>query len=153
MSRSTSIACATANQHATDAALEISRAGGSAVDCAIAAHAVICVTMPYAAGLGGDLMMLVDDGNRASAVTGSGRSALAPNQSSDAGASVTVPGLVSGWAIAHESWGRLDPANILEPAIRLARDGFRVDDALDSAVASQRTRLEAHGAAKWALLG
>ncbi len=153
MSRSTSIACATANQLATGAALEISRAGGSAVDSAMAAHAVICVTMPYAAGLGGDLMMLVDDGNRASAVTGSGRSALVPNQSSDAGASVTVPGLVSGWDIAHESWGRLDPANILEPAIRLARDGFRVDDALAGAVASQRPRLESHGAAEWALLG
>ncbi|MUH53149.1 MAG: gamma-glutamyltransferase [Actinobacteria bacterium] len=152
MSRSISIACATANQFATDAALEVRIAGGSSVDCAIAAQAVICVTMPHASGLGGDLMMLVGDTNRTAAVTGAGRSAIVPNESTGAGASVTVPGLASGWDVAHASWGRLEPLQILEPARRLARGGFRVDNALASAVANQRTRLEANGAAEWSLL-
>jgi len=152
--RNETIACSTAHRLATQAAIGISRAGGTAVDSAIAAHAVICVTMPQAAGLGGDLMMIVaPQDDAALAVTGSGRSANVANTAISVGRSVTVPGMVSGWHSAHERWGLLDRQNILQPAIDLARNGVSVDADLASAVNGQRRRFEALGDTGWSLLG
>ena len=151
--RKETIACSTAHRFATQAAIDISRAGGSAVDAAIAAQAVICVTMPQAAGLGGDLMMIVSSSDdEVLAVTGSGRSAVVANPTNSVGRSITVPGLVSGWQIAHERWGRLDRELILRPAIDFARNGFVIDADLASAVRGQRSRFDNLGGTRWSLV-
>ncbi|TQK17635.1 gamma-glutamyltransferase 2 [Microbacterium sp. SLBN-154] len=129
------------------------RSGGSAVDAAIAAQAVICVVLPDAAGLGGDLLALVSRPGQVTAVNGVGRSpAQAPARwSSDGGGSVTVPGLVDGWLTLHRHGGRLPLVDILSPARRLAE---QTPLPVGTAEAAQRhrPRLERFGGAGWALL-
>ena len=137
------------------AGVEMLRLGGNAVDAALAAQAVICVLLPQAASLGGDLLALVrqPDGSTV-AVNGTGASAAAavPGDWRSGGGSVTTPGLVAGWAVLHGSFGRLPLADVLTPATALARNGVIVDEALAESVAEQRQRLLAGGAESWELL-
>lgn len=149
-------AVAAAHALATAAGLEILGSGGSAVDAALAAQAVICVAMPQAAGLGGDVLMLVRTAS--DGVVAVGGTGLSPTHVPDGGfvstggGAVTVPGLVDGWVTAHSRWGRLDLAVVLGPAIELARTGLPLSADLHSAVEAQRVRLLAGGADAWALL-
>jgi len=140
---------------AADAAQDVMRDGGNAVDAAISAQAVIAVVMPEAAGIGGDLLALVREPSGAVvAINGTGRSAReAPSAwTLDGGASVTVPGLPDAWTALHSRWGNLPLARLLAPAIRLAHEGFVVDEALRHAVTSQRDRLTRYGGKNWSLL-
>jgi gamma-glutamyltranspeptidase/glutathione hydrolase len=122
---------------ATAAGLGILRAGGHAVDAAIATNAVLAVVMPSGCGLGGDAFWLIWDAaaSRQLALNGSGR---APS-GADAAAlraqglrampirgplTVTVPGAVRSWGDAHARFGRLSRDAILAPAIELAAGGF-----------------------------
>lgn len=128
---------ATAHPLATQAAVEILRAGGSAVDAAIAANAVLGLVEPTGNGIGGDLFALLWD-PKARRVVGLDASGFAPLKLDVAalrrrhGAaidplgldSVTIPGAVAGWAALHERYGRLPLATVLAPAVRLAREGF-----------------------------
>ena len=147
-------AVATAHPLATDAAVVVLDQGGSATDAAIAAQAVICVVMPQAAGIGGDVLALVHDGARVSAVNGTGRSAWAAGMQplSTGGASVTVPGLVDGWLTLHARWGRLPLPQVLTAAVGLAVHGVRVEQDLVGAVDQQRARLRQGGASDWPLM-
>src|SRR6202158_4598790 len=105
---------------ATAAGLAILRAGGSAVDAAIATNAVLAVVMPQGCGIGGDAFWLIWDAaaGRQTALNGSGRAPAA----ADAGAwrregvttmplvgprSITTPGAVRSWGAAHARHGRL----------------------------------------------
>lgn len=153
-SRAPGGAVATAHPAATRAALQVLALGGSASDAAIAAQAVICVVMPQAAGLGGDMLALVRDEQGVASVNGSGCSParMTAPPHTDGGTSVTVPGLVDGWAQLHRRWGRLPLEAVLEPAVALARGGVGADPSLLAAVAQQRPRLEAGGASAWPLL-
>ena len=148
-------AASTGHPLATSAALRTLDRGGSAVDAAIAAQAVICTVMPQAAGLGGDVLALVHRAGRVTAVNGTGCSPRrAPTAyTTDGGASVTAPGIVDGWLTAHRAFGRLSLAEILQPAVRLADKGYAVDDQLARAVADQRTRISQYGCGAWELLG
>jgi gamma-glutamyltranspeptidase len=122
---------------ATEAGLGVLRAGGSAVDAAIATNAVLGVVMPFGCGIGGDAFWLVWEAasGRQHALNGSGRAPA----SADAGRlraqglttiplrgplAVTVPGAVRSWADAHRRFGRVSPAEILAPAIEFASGGF-----------------------------
>lgn len=122
---------------ASSAGLDCLRAGGSAVDAAIAANAVLSVTAPHLCGLGGDLLALVHDGPGApAALNASGRA----GSGADPGGlraegwdrmpyrgdirSVPVPGCVDGWLALHERFGRLDLDRVLAAAIAYAEDGF-----------------------------
>ena len=128
-------------------------AGGSAVDAAIAAQAVLCVVAPDACGLGGDMFALVGDRTKTLAITGAGAAPLGMQQVSDDGPNaITVPGICGGWDAMHARWGRLPMAEVLAPAIRLAECGAAVSPTLARAASAQRPRLERHGAADWALL-
>lgn len=134
---------------ATSAGLAILRAGGSAVDAAIATNAALGVVVPNHCGLGGDAFWLIWDAasGRQLAINGSGRApagadALAlraagittmPIRGAHA---ITVPGAVRSWSDAHRRFGRLSPAAILGPAIELASDGFPAWDAFIAAVES-----------------
>jgi gamma-glutamyltranspeptidase len=132
---------------ATAAGLHVLRAGGSAVDAAIATNAVLGVVMPSGCGIGGDAFWLIWDAaeRRQTAINGSGRAAAA----ADAAAlrsqgmraipkrgplSITVPGAVRSWADAHARHGRLSRAAILAPAIELASGGFPAWDGFIAAV-------------------
>lgn len=147
-------AVAAAHPLARDAALETLARGGSAVDATIAAHAVIAVVMPHAAGLGGDMIALVRPGRGdVQAINGTGLSPqIAPETwRTDGGSSVTVPGLVAGWVTAHERWGRLRLSEVLAESIRIAHTGYRVDAGLAHAFETQRSRLRRYGGDRWSL--
>lgn len=147
-------AVATAHPRATEAALSILADGGSAVDAAICAQAVIAVVLPQAAGLGGDMLGLVrTPSGIVHAINGTG---LSPRQApsewtADGGGSVTVPGAVDAWSAAHGQWGRLPLRHILAPAIEAARS-HRVDASVVAAAEEQRARLITYGAERWTLL-
>jgi gamma-glutamyltranspeptidase len=134
---------------ASGAGVSILRAGGSAVDAAIATNAVLGVVAPSSCGLGGDAFWLIWDAanDQQLALNGSGRAPAA----ADPGAlrlagnasvplrgpqSITVPGAVRSWADAHRRFGRLSAGEILAPAIELARDGFPAWDGFIDAVES-----------------
>ena len=127
---------------ATQAGLEMLRAGGHAVDAAIAANAVLGVVMPSACGLGGDAFWLIWDAaggpggmGQQLALNGSGRSpsgadaATLRREGHDTmpvrgPRSVTIPGAVRSWGDAHRRFGRLPVSAVLAPAIELADRGF-----------------------------
>jgi gamma-glutamyltranspeptidase/glutathione hydrolase len=147
-------AVSTGHRLATEAALGVLADGGSAIDAMICAQAVICVVMPQAAGLGGDMLMLVQDSNsEILAINGTGKSAAEYSPPSlGSGASVTVPGIAAGWAAAMSLSNALPLERILAPALDLATNGYEVDSSLIEARDSQRPRLETNGAKGWSLL-
>ncbi len=148
-------AAATAHPLATEAAVAALSDGGSAVDAAVCAQAVLCVTSPHACGVGGDVLALVHEpGGRVRAVNGTGRSAAGADDRlhTQGGASVTVPGIVDGWWQLHERWGRLPWRRVLAPALDLAAGGTVVDDDLARSAETHRARLERGGGAGWSLL-
>ena len=132
-------AAATSQPLATQAALDILRRGGSALDAAIAANAVLGLVEPTGSGLGGDLFALVWDPaeKKLLAYNGSGRSPAGLSLE-EARARVgkngylprfgavaaSVPGCVDGWFALHSRFGRLPMAELLAPAIGYARGGF-----------------------------
>lgn len=147
-------AVSAAHPRAVAAALDVLAADGSAADAAIAAQAVIAVVMPEAAGVGGDMLALVRDGDRVLAVNGTGATAAANGEAAaSGGASVTVPGAVGGWLEVHRRFGRIGLDAVLAASVGLARDGAPLDASVVSAVHSQRRRLLDGGAADWSLLG
>ena len=134
---------ATSQPLATGAAVRILQEGGTAVDGAIAANAVLCLVEPTGCGLGGDLFALVWEGKagRLHGLNGSGRSPrsltaaklreLCPGGIPPRGPlPVTVPGCVAGWCALHERFGRLPLKEVLAPAIEYAREGFPVTEVI-----------------------
>jgi gamma-glutamyltranspeptidase / glutathione hydrolase len=120
-------------------AIEVLRAGGNAVDAAVAACAVLAVVEPQSTGLGGDCFCLYAPPGDAKvvAVNGSGRSAGAASLDAIRGAGpippddisphgVTIPGAVSGWQALLDAHGTKGFDELLLPAIRCAEDGFPV---------------------------
>jgi gamma-glutamyltranspeptidase/glutathione hydrolase len=130
---------ATSQRFATEAGVSLLRQGGNAADAAVAAAAALNLTEPMSTGLGGDMFALYfDAGTRAvTAINGSGRAPAAlsidllrkegldPVPAHHAH-TVTVPGACAGWCDLIARHGSLPLARILEPAIRLAEEGFAV---------------------------
>lgn len=121
---------------ASEAGLATLRAGGTAVDAAIATNAALSVVASYMCGLGGDAFWLIWDGTTLHALNGSGRSArtATPERARGAGLSampvrgpwtVTVPGAIRSWGDAHGRFGRRPWNSLFDPAIELA-GGFPV---------------------------
>lgn len=141
----------TANPHASEAARTILRAGGSAVDASIAAQLVLTLVEPQSSGIGGGLFMLVSDPKAGMRVfdgreTAPGSVSPGMFQGSDGlvrpfdevaigGQPVGVPGAIAALALAHQRYGRLPWADLFEPAIRLADEGFIVSPLLAIAIA------------------
>ncbi|TWT65174.1 putative gamma-glutamyltransferase YwrD [Posidoniimonas polymericola] len=132
---------ATSQPLASLAAIDILRAGGNAVDAAIAANAVQCVTEPTSCGLGGDLFAIVWDSKtqKLHGLNASGRSpqALSIEEFQRLGHEtipphgvlpITVPGCVDGWFTLHKRFGKLPIEQVLAPAINHARDGYAVTE-------------------------
>ena len=130
---------ATSQPLATQIGLDILKAGGSAVDAAIAANAALGLMEPTGCGIGGDLFAIVWDAE-AGELTGlnaSGRSpqSLTLQHFRDLGLesipylgplTVSVPGAVDGWYELHGRYGRLPMAELLQPSIDYAEEGFPV---------------------------
>jgi gamma-glutamyltranspeptidase/glutathione hydrolase len=126
---------------ASQAGVDLLRAGGSAVDAAIAASAALSVIYPHMTGIGGDAFWLIHDARTHAVryIDGGGRATQAgtigafgrrglsevPYRGPLPG-TLTVPGAVASWAEAHAACGRLPLARCLESAIGYARDGFPV---------------------------
>ncbi|HET7677293.1 MAG TPA: gamma-glutamyltransferase family protein [Candidatus Limnocylindrales bacterium] len=116
---------------ATQAGLAMLRAGGNAVDAAIATNAALAVVSAHSCGLGGDAFWLIWDGGRLHGLNGSGRSGAGATIEAARSAgleeiplrgpwTVTVPGAVRSWGDAHSRFGRLPWADLFRPAIELA---------------------------------
>jgi gamma-glutamyltranspeptidase/glutathione hydrolase len=141
------MAC-TSQPLATQVALDMLKAGGSAVDAAIAANAMLGLVEPMSCGVGGDLFAIVWDARsaRLHGLNASGRSPraltlamLRTNQVAGrpiekiperGPLSVSVPGCVDGWFELHGKFGRLPMRDALAPAIRYAREGFPVSEVI-----------------------
>lgn len=132
---------ATSQPLVTQVALDVLKAGGNAVDAAIAANAVQGLMEPVGNGIGGDLFAIVWDAET-QALYGLNASGRSPQDLSlqwflDQGyrsipsygpLPVSVPGCVDGWFALHERFGSRAMAELLDPAIRYAREGFPVTE-------------------------
>lgn len=154
-------AAATVDRHATAAAITVLELGGNTVDAAVAAAAVINVTNPFSAGIGGGGFMLVYLADEDRVVTLDAREmappAATPEMFLDAsgeeipfypervssGLAVGVPGTLAGWDEALRRYGTLELATALQPAIRLAEEGFVVNETFASQVADNAERFAA----------
>lgn len=147
---------------ASEAGHRILKQGGNAADAAVAVAAALNVTEPCSTGIGGDMFWLHYDAQtrEVRALNGSGRSPqhttleqlrkhLKWDGSGDLGIpqtsalSITVPGAPAGWVDTIEKLGsgKLSLAQILEPAIQLARDGFPVSEVVAYKVMSNFVKL------------
>ncbi len=158
-------AAATAHPLATQTAIDVLRNGGTAIDAAIAANAMLGLVEPTGNGIGGDIFVIVWDPRtqRLYGYNGSGRTprgmSLAemrrearrrgnPNAVPSFGAaSVSVPGTVDGWFALHERFGRTPMTDLLAPTIRYAREGAPIPQTIAMYWANNRRRLEAEFAA------
>ena len=134
------------------------RAGGSAVDAAVAADAVMGVVEPTATGVGGDVMAVVATATGVAVLNGSGRSARRTDPASVpdnghgfvpsvGGCAVTVPGAVAGWEALHRRFGRLSWPSLFEAAISAATNGAEVGATGSRLWHGARGRLDAAGEA------
>ncbi|HVS17639.1 MAG TPA: gamma-glutamyltransferase, partial [Planctomycetota bacterium] len=136
---------ATSHPLASQIAIDVLQAGGSAVDAAIAANAALGLMEPVGNGIGGDLFAIVWDPatERLWGLNASGRSARGLDLAGMRARlgertkippmgplAVTVPGCVDGWAELHARFGKLEFAELLAPAIRYAREGFPVSQVI-----------------------
>ncbi len=132
---------ATSQPLVTQIALDVLKAGGNAVDAAIAANAAQGLMEPVGNGIGGDLFAIVWDAESQAlyGLNASGRSprSLSLQWFADQGYEtipsygplpVSVPGCVDGWFELHARFGSRPMAELLDPAIRYAREGFPVTE-------------------------
>jgi gamma-glutamyltranspeptidase/glutathione hydrolase len=153
------MAC-TSQPLATQVAIDVLKAGGNAMDAAIAACAAQCVIEPESTGIGGDCFCLYSPGGEARtpgdiiAYNGSGRAPAAASVewfrqrgiSKIAGTSVhsvIVPGAIDAWARLSADHGRKSLSELLQPAIRFARDGYPVHSRVHADFASKTAKLAA----------
>jgi gamma-glutamyltranspeptidase/glutathione hydrolase len=115
----------------------ILKAGGNAIDAAVATSLAVGVAEPYGSGLGGKLMLLYSEAKSGKTYAVDGMDAAGsvnvadylkrPEEDRAYGyGSVCVPGLAAALWMAHQKWGVKKWADTVQPAITLARDGFRV---------------------------
>ncbi|MFE7029054.1 gamma-glutamyltransferase [Streptomyces sp. NPDC057621] len=149
-------AVASVDADASAAGVEILRKGGNAVDAAVATAAALGVTEPYSSGIGGGGYFVYYDAKSRTVHTIDGRETAPltadsglflengqPIPFADAvtsGLGVGTPGTPATWQTALDSWGSKRLGPLLEPAERLARDGFTVDATFRSQTESNEAR-------------
>lgn len=150
------VACS--NHHAAAAGLETLRGGGNAVDAMAVMQFVLNVTEPHTSGIGGGLFMMMFEADTGEVLAYDGREEAPRSFEEDAfldedgrpipfdtrrtgGNAVGVPGTLATVALVLEAHGTLTLAEAMQPAIRLARDGFIIDQPLARDIAEHAERL------------
>jgi gamma-glutamyltranspeptidase / glutathione hydrolase len=155
-------AVASVDRTATHAGIEVLRHGGNAIDAAVAANAVLGVTEPYVAGIGGGGFMTIYLAHEHRVVTIDGRETAPAAFRQDAfidpqtgqpypfypqrvtsGMAVGVPGTLATWVNALGSYGTMSLARLLKPAIKVANKGFVVDQTFHDQTDQNVPRLRA----------
>ena len=146
-------AVAAANPLATDAGYQVLKAGGSAVDAAIAVQMVLTLVEPQSSGIGGGAFLMHFNGKDVEAFDGRETAPAAADEKLFIGAdgkpmpfmdavvggrSVGVPGTVRMLEMAHRQHGKLPWATLFNPAITLAEQGFKVSARLNSLLAEEK---------------
>ena len=149
----TKFAVAAANPLATDAGYQILKAGGSAIDAAIAVQMVLTLVEPQSSGIGGGAFLLHSNGRAVEAFDGRETAPMAANEQLFMGAddkpmpfydgvvggrSVGTPGTVRMLEMAHKQYGKLPWAQLFAPAIALADNGFRVSARLSTLLKDEK---------------
>src|SRR5829696_4073534 len=144
---------AAANPLAAQAGREILAAGGSAVDAAIAVQLVLNLVEPQSSGIGGGAFMVFWDGRTMATLDGRETAPAAakperflgpdrkPMKFYDAvvgGRSVGVPGTLRLLEAAHRNWGKLSWPQVIEPAARLAEEGFAISPRLNGLLTQEK---------------
>lgn len=152
---------ATVDAIASQVGVDILKKGGNAVDAAVAVGFALAVTWPSAGNLGGGGFMLIRTAEgKAEAIDYRERAPLAATRtmyldesgkvikglSTETYKAVGVPGTVAGMALAHKRYGKLSWADLVEPARKLAADGFEVSDHLAQSLRHESTQKRM---AKW----
>ena len=128
-------AVATSQPLAVQAGVAMLQRGGNAIDAALATAITLTVVEPCSNGIGSDLFAILWDGRELVGLNASGASPAATAPARHAGKeempqrgweAVTIPGAVSGWVALSQRYGKLPFADLFEPAIRYARDGYLV---------------------------
>ena len=146
---------ATSHYLASQAGAQVLARGGSAMDAAIAANAVLGVTEPMMNGMGGDLFLIYWDA-KSHKLYGLNASGWAPRGLSierlaardvramphDGIDTVTVPGAVAGWGAAHRRFGRLPWKDLFAPAIAYAEQGYGVPEIIHDYWADEEAKLQ-----------
>jgi len=142
---------AAANPLAAEAGREMLRRGGSAIDAAIAMQAVLTLVEPQSSGIGGGALIVLWDGKsvrtydgRETAPAGATEKLFLQangqpmefTQAQIGGRSVGTPGVLRALELAHRKHGRLPWAQLFEPAIKLARQGFAISPRLHRLIAA-----------------
>ena len=146
---------ATSQPLASAAGLEVLRRGGNAIDAAVAASAVLSVTEPHMTGIGGDMFAIVwlAREQKLIAINASGRAGSRMTRetlqargfrvgSQQGVMSVTVPGALAGWDMLVRTHGRRTLAQLLQPAIAYAREGFPVSPIIAAQWANETAFLQ-----------
>ena len=151
-------AVAAAEENAARVGVEILKRGGNAADAAVAVAFALAVTWPEAGNLGGGGFWTSLDSRRRALVVDfremaprearrdlytAPRKGAGPPSSTEGPLASGVPGSVAGLALAHRRAGRLPWKTVVEPAVRLARDGFVMTAAVSESIASDKDRLAA----------
>ncbi|MGM1051195.1 MAG: gamma-glutamyltransferase [Pseudomonadota bacterium] len=146
-------AVAAANPLATDAGYQVLKAGGSAIDAAVAVQMVLALVEPQSSGIGGGAFLMHHDGEAVAAYDGRETAPAAVNgqlfldeageplafmDAAASGLSVGVPGTLRMLELAHAEHGRLPWAELFGPAIHLAEQGFMVSPRLATSLASEQ---------------
>ena len=145
---------AAANPLATDAGYQVLKAGGSAVDAAIAVQMVLTLVEPQSSGIGGGLFLVHHDGRKVQAYDGceTAPAAATPElfmkdgkpldflEGVVGGRSVGVPGALRALELAHSEHGKLPWKALFQPAIQLAEQGFRISPRLSASLHDDNAR-------------
>jgi len=149
----TQFAVAAANPLATDAGYQILKAGGSAIDAAIAVQMVLTLVEPQSSGIGGGAFLLHSNGRTVEAFDGRETAPMAADEKLFMGAdgkpmpfydgvvggrSVGTPGTVRMLEMAHRQYGKLPWAQLFAPAIQMANNGFKVSARLGTLLKDEK---------------
>jgi gamma-glutamyltranspeptidase/glutathione hydrolase len=151
-------AVATISEPASQSALAILNQGGNAVDAAVAAAATLGVTDPFSCGIGGGGFMMIYLAKDKRVITIDHRETAPASfkptvfvedgkeMNFDAvlasGMSVGVPGTVRGWHEALERYGSMPLKQVLQPAIKVAAEGFKVNDTFSHLIADNESKFQ-----------
>ena len=160
-------AVASVDADATRAGIQVLREGGNAVDAAVAANAVLGVTEPFVAGIGGGGFMVVYLAREHRVIAIDGRETAPQAFPTDAfidpatgqpipffpqrvtsGMAVGVPGTLATWSEAASRFGTMPLARLLRPAIGVAERGFVVDGTFRGQISDNLTRLDAFSSSR-----